>query len=153
MRQPAVRSIWSRRFIVPANRSGVLNLRARIGFFISLLGGLLAGPALAQTAPAGDAAKGKIIFLECQACHAIAPGGPTLVGPNLAGVYGRKAGTLAGYDYSSALKSSGLVWTAANLDAWLTAPATLVPGTKMAFAGIPSPALRADVIAYLAALK
>jgi cytochrome c len=128
-------------------------MRARIGIIAALLATLAGAPATAQTAPAGDAAKGKIVFLECQGCHAIAPGGPTLVGPDLAGVYGRKAGTLPGYDYSSALKSSGLVWTAANLDAWLTAPATLVPGTKMAFAGIASPALRADVIAYLATLK
>jgi cytochrome c len=76
-----------------------------------------------------------------------------LVGPSLVGVYGRKAASLPGYDYSAALKASGLVWNAANLDAWLTDPSKLVPGTKMAFTGIATPDLRADVIAYLATLK
>ncbi len=110
--------------------------------------------AVAQTAaPAGNVARGKLVFLECQACHAVAPGGPTLVGPDLFGVYGRKAGSLVGYQFSDALKSSGLVWNDTNLDRWLTDPSKLVPGTKMAFTGIASPALRADVIAYLATLK
>jgi cytochrome c len=118
------------------------------GLLLSLLAG---SPALAQSA--GNAATGKLVFLECQACHAVAPGGPTLVGPNLAGVYGRKAASLPGYDYSSALKASGLIWNSANLNLWLTDPGQLVAGTKMAFAGIASAALRADVIAYLATLK
>ncbi len=107
--------------------------------------------AFAQTAP--DAARGKIVFLECQGCHAVAPGGPSLIGPNLAGVYGREAAALPGYTYSAALKASGITWTSAKLDAWLTDPSALVPGTKMAFTGIASPALRADVIAYLQTLK
>jgi cytochrome c len=123
--------------------------RIRIGGFLLAL--LAASPALAQTA--GNPARGKIVFLECQACHAAASGGPTLVGPSLVGVYGRKAAALPGYDYSAALKASGLVWNAANLDAWLTDPSKLVPGTKMAFTGIATPDLRADVIAYLATLK
>jgi cytochrome c len=112
-------------------------------------------PGFAQSAatPPADAAKGKLVFLECQGCHAAAPGGPTLVGPDLAGVVGRKAASLPGYDYSAALKSSGLVWNFAKLNLWLTDPSSLVPGTKMAFTGIASPALRADVIAYLATLK
>jgi len=114
---------------------------------------LVSQQVLAQTAPAGDAGKGKLVFLECQGCHAVAPGGPALVGPDLDGVVGRKAASLPGYDYSAALKSSGLVWNDANLDRWLTDPSQLVPGTKMAFAGIDSPALRADVIAYLGTLK
>ncbi len=118
------------------------------GFLLALLA---ASPALAQSS--GNPARGKIVFLECQACHAAAPGGPTLIGPSLVGVYGRKAASLPGYDYSPALKASGLVWTPANLNAWLTDPAKLVPGTKMAFTGIAAPDLRADVIAYLATLK
>ncbi len=127
--------------------------RLRLGGFLWLM--LAGAPAHAQTAtvPAGNAATGKLVFLQCQACHAVAPGGPALVGPDLAGVYGSKAASVPGYNYSTALKASGLVWNAANLNLWLTAPGTLVPGTKMAFAGIASPALRADVIAYLATLK
>ncbi len=120
----------------------------------AILAGVLAGQqGLAQTAAAPDSAKGKLVFLECQGCHAAAPGGPVLVGPNLAGVVGRKAGSLAGYQYSAALKASGLVWNDTNLERWLTDPSGLVPGTKMAFAGIDSAVLRADVIAYLGTLK
>ncbi len=124
--------------------------------FAGLILGLLAAAALAaaaraQTAP-GNATTGKLVFLQCQACHAVQPGGPALVGPDLAGVYGRKAASLPGYDYSPALKSSGIVWTSAKLDRWLADPGALVPGTKMAFVGIDSPALRADVIAYLQTL-
>jgi len=122
---------------------------ARIGFVALLLSLVFSAPALAQTAPAGDPVRGKLVFLQCQACHAVQAGETGLIGPSLAGVYGRKAGSLAGYDYSAPLKASGLVWDAANLDKWLTDPSALVPGTKMAFAGIASPALRADVIAYL----
>jgi len=117
-------------------------------FAISLLG---AAPAAAQAA--GNAATGKLVFLQCQACHAVQPGAAALVGPDLAGVVGRKAAALPGYEYSAALKASGITWTSAELDSWLTNPSALVPGTKMAFVGLPSPALRADVIAYLATLK
>jgi cytochrome c len=126
-------------------------LIARIGF-VALVAGLCASPVLAQSGP-GDPVRGRLVFLQCQACHEVTPDGPTLVGPNLAGVYGRKAGSLPGYDYSAPLKSSGLVWNGGNLDKWLTNPAALVPGTKMAFSGISSQDLRADVIAYLRTLK
>jgi cytochrome c len=113
-----------------------------------LLAILLTPPSFGQSV-----ARGKLVFLQCQACHEVTADSPTLVGPNLAGVYGRKAGSLAGYDYSPPLKSSGLVWNDANLDKWLTNPAALVPGTKMAFVGIDSADLRADVIAYLKTLN
>jgi cytochrome c len=132
-------------------RSGVLVLRLACVALLS--GAVFAGPAFAQTAAPGDAARGKIVFLECQACHAVAPGRPALVGPNLRGVFGRAAGAVPGYDYSQALKASGITWTPVKLDAWLTDPGTLVPGTKMAFTGIASAALRADVIAYLQTLR
>jgi len=114
---------------------------------------LSAAPAMAQTAPAGNAATGKLVFLQCQACHAVQQGAAALVGPDLAGVYGRKAASLPGYDYSAALKASGITWTSDTLNSWLTNPSAMVPGTKMAFAGLPNPALRADVIAYLKTLK
>jgi cytochrome c len=128
-------------------------LVARIGFVALALNLAFGAPAMSQTTASGDAARGKLVFLQCQACHAVQPGGPALVGPNLAGVYGRKAGSLPGYDYSAQLKASGLVWNNANLDKWLTDPSALVPGTKMAFVGIASPALRSDVIAYLKTVK
>jgi cytochrome c len=126
----------------------------RRGVFV-VLATLMAAPALAQSADVadGNAAKGKLVFLQCQACHAVQPGGPALVGPDLAGVYGRPAASLPGYDYSAALKASHIVWNDKELNDWLTDPSALVPGTKMAFTGIASPALRADVIAYLKTLK
>ena len=138
-------ALWSG----PAKRRK--KLRARIGF-VAMMALSLSAPALAQSTP-GNPVRGKLVFLQCQACHEVTADGPTLVGPHLAGVYGRKAGSLPGYDYSAPLKASGLVWNDANLDKWLTSPSTLVPGTKMAFTGIASPVLRADVIAYLKTLN
>ncbi len=113
---------------------------------------MLAAPAGAQTPPAGNVATGKLAFLQCQACHAIAPGGPILAGPSLVGIVGAKAGTRPGYFYTQALKKSGITWTPAALDAFLANPNALVPGTQMEFVGISSPAIRADLIAYLATL-
>ncbi len=76
-----------------------------------------------------------------------------MFGPSLAGVAGRKAGSVAGYAYSAALKSSGLTWNAATLDRWLTSPQKAVPGTRMPFAGIADPAKRKQVVDYLLSLK
>ncbi len=64
-------------------------------------------------------------------------------------VVGRKAGSLAGYSYSAAMKAQTFVWDPAHLDMWLKGPSTLVPGTAMAFAGLPSETDRQAVIAYL----
>ena len=74
------------------------------------------------------------------------------VGPKHRAVVGRRAGTVPDYAYSSALKASGLTWSPANLDRWLTNPQALVPGAKMYFS-IPNPQSRADLIAYLAQQK
>ena len=91
-------------------------------------------------------------FTVCAGCHAVAPG-RTSFGPNLYGVVGRKAGSLPDYAYSEPLKSSGLVWNAQNLDAWLASPQKTVPGTKMPFPGYTDPAKRQQVIDYLETLK
>jgi cytochrome c len=96
-----------------------------------------------------DPERGRLLSLACAACHTFGPGQGTLVGPNLHGVFGRHAGTVAGFDYSPALAASGLVWTPVSLEAWLTEPMTFVAGTKMAFTGYRSPADRLDLIAYL----
>jgi len=101
----------------------------------------------------GDAARGAQVFRACAACHAVAPGA-NYSGPSLAGVWGRKAGTLAGFGrYSDALRRSGLAWNRTTLDLWLRDPAALVPGNAMTFAGIGDAVARADVIAYLRALS
>ncbi|QTH24842.1 c-type cytochrome (plasmid) [Rhizorhabdus wittichii] len=91
-------------------------------------------------------------FLQCAACHSVDPG-RNGVGPSLAGVAGRKAASLPTFNYSAALKNSGLTWDAASLDRWLTSPQRTVPGTKMPFAGIPDPAKRKEVVDYLMTLK
>ncbi|WP_037502384.1 c-type cytochrome [Sphingomonas jaspsi] len=96
----------------------------------------------------GDAAHGKVIFTQCQACHAIEEG-VNKIGPSLAGVVGRHSGSVAGYAYSAANKNSGITWTPEKLYQYLENPQRVVPGTKMAFAGLSKGQDRADVIAYL----
>lgn len=108
-------------------------------------------PAAPQT-PAAAAGGRPASFAQCVACHAVEPG-KNGIGPSLAGVAGSAAGAVAGFAYSSALKTSGLTWDDATLDAWLTAPMKKVPGTRMAYAGMADPAKRAELIAYLKTLK
>ena len=96
-----------------------------------------------------DLARGQLLSLACAACHTFEASGGTLIGPNLHGVFGRRAASVAGFDYSPALASSGLVWTPISLEAWLNEPASFVVGTKMAFTGYRSPDDRRDLIAYL----
>jgi cytochrome c len=98
---------------------------------------------------AADISRGQLLSLACAACHTFTAAGGTLVGPNLHGVFGRPAASVAGFDYSPALASSGLVWTPVSLEAWLNEPASFVAGTKMAFTGYRSPDDRRDLIAYL----
>lgn len=106
-------------------------------------------PAASDTA----LAQGKVLFVRCASCHAATAGAPTKIGPNLDGVVGRKGGSLAGYHYSPAMQANGPVWTEENLDRWLTGPEKVVPGTSMAFAGLPDPAERKALIAYLKTLR
>jgi cytochrome c len=111
------------------------------------------GGAYADNAEAGIAKRellrGKLLFLRCASCHDISTGPSPKIGPNLLGVVGRKAGCLDGFAYSPALKAQNIVWDDANLDRWLTNPGLLVPGTAMAFAGLPEAADRKALIAYL----
>ena len=97
---------------------------------------------------AGDAARGEQKFADCAACHATADD-TTGVGPNLRGVFGRKAGTLGDFRYSPAMKRSGLVWTAQTLDAFLADPQKAVPANRMPYSGMTDAGDRADLIAYL----
>jgi len=93
--------------------------------------------------------RGKILFLRCASCHDLTTAPSAKIGPNLHGVYGRRVASLEGYKYSPALKSGDFVWDAAHLDAWLTNPNAVAPGTAMAFAGIPDAADRQAIISYL----
>jgi cytochrome c len=89
----------------------------------------------------------------CTVCHTFAEGQPAKVGPNLYGILGDKRAHMAGFDYSDGLKKLGGTWNYEELNHWLYDPREVVPGTRMAFAGIKSDAERADVIAYLRTLS
>jgi cytochrome c len=133
---------------------------------IAILGGLLASiammaPAYADPVPldikgadgtalSGDPDHGEKIFHQCMVCHTIQEG-VNHVGPSLHGVIGRTAGSVAGFNYSEANKTSGIVWTEQKIFDYLKNPQAMVHGTKMMFPGLPKEQDRADVIAYLAA--
>jgi nitrite reductase (NO-forming) len=102
------------------------------------------------TPATGDAAAGRLVFRKCQACHSIEPG-KNLLGPSLAGVIGRKAGTETGFNYSPAMKSADIVWNPETLGQYLADPAKVVPGNKMPFPGLKTDHDRIDVIAFLSA--
>ncbi|MGA7386015.1 MAG: cytochrome c family protein [Methylocella sp.] len=105
----------------------------------------------AAGALAGDAAAGEKIFAQkCGVCHHIGEGAKNFVGPELNGVIGRKAGSVPGYNYSEANKTSGITWDEATLKEYLTNPKAKVPGTKMIFAGLPKEDDRDNLVAYLA---
>jgi cytochrome c len=95
--------------------------------------------AMLQTTAAQDVEKGQRSFNKCLPCHAIGPGAETKVGPELNGLDGRHAGTVAGFNYSEANKRSGLVWDEATFKDYIRSPQAKVPGTKMSFAGITNP--------------
>jgi cytochrome c len=96
-----------------------------------------------------DLKRGQLLSLACAACHSFGAGEKAIVGPNLHGVFGRPAAAVDGFDYSPALRASGLVWTPRALDAWLADPASFVAGTKMTFTGYRSAEDRRDLITYL----
>lgn len=115
---------------------------------VAIISGLAALTA-AQSAPATNNALGKRMYIRCAACHTVSASGPRKVGPHLQAVVGRKAGSVAGFNYSPAMKGSKIVWTDANLDKWLQRPQSVIPGTTMAFAGMAKPEERKALIAYL----
>ncbi len=106
---------------------------------------VLAGAGAGQSA---DLAKGEILFQKCQACHSTGHEGASL-GPSLAGLFGRAAGSQEQFRYSPAMRRIHLVWDDATLDRFLAEPQTLVPGNRMPFAGMSEKSDRDDLIAYL----
>jgi len=92
---------------------------------------------------------GEARFAVCRACHTTVEGGQDMTGPNLWGVFGRKAGSKADFNYSDDMKNSGWTWDAARIDQWITNPRAMLAGTKMTFIGMPNPQDRIDLIGYL----
>ena len=116
-----------------------------------LLSAMVVGLASPYAAAEGDAAKGQELFGQCRACHSLSEG-QNQIGPHLAGVFGREAGSVPGYVYSAAMKDSGIVWDEESLDSYLARPADFVPGNKMGLVfsrGVPVAQDRADLIAFL----
>lgn len=109
---------------------------------------LAAAFALSTSAAAGgDASRGEQLYARCAACHALAY---DRVGPRHCGLLGRRAGSVAGFNYSAAMKKSGMVWNAKTLDRFIADPLKVLPGTTMTYAGVKEAKVRADLIAYLA---
>lgn len=119
----------------------------RLAMVLVVSTAVCAGPAGAQDA--ADPELGQVLFdNHCGICHAIdLP--RTVFGPHLVGVFGRKAGSVGGYRYSYEMRTSGIVWDEETLDTLIANPQRAVPGTNMYFRGIPDPADRAHIIAYL----
>lgn len=107
-----------------------------------------AAAAAAPPPPAPPAA-----FGPCAVCHSVKPGERSGFGPNLHGVAGTRAGAVAGYGFSPAMKNAKVVWDRDTLDRFIAAPQAVVPGTKMAFPGVKDPARRKAIVDYLMALK
>jgi cytochrome c len=114
---------------------------------LALPAGLLIGSGISQALEGGDPAHGKQVFAKCQACHSL-EAGVNKVGPSLHGVMGRESAK-ADFKYSEAMSNAHLNWTPETLDQYLANPRKMVPGTKMAFPGLPKEKDRADVISYL----
>jgi len=102
----------------------------------------------ATSARLADAPPG---FATCRSCHSVEPG-RNGIGPSLFGIVGTRAGEVPGFNFSPALKASGVTWDRQSLDTWLQGPMKMVPGTRMVI-GVPDPQRRKDVIDYLETLK
>ncbi|HLZ84757.1 MAG TPA: cytochrome c family protein, partial [Caulobacteraceae bacterium] len=107
--------------------------------------------AILATLPApyrdADLYNGQAKFALCKSCHTTQRGVGAALGPNLWGVFGRRSGAAPGYAYSEGLKRLGVTWTPQTLDSWIADPRAVVPGTKMAYAGLEDPRDRIDVVA------
>ena len=125
---------------------------AKAGWLAAALAG--AGlAALVSSAAEGprvcDPARGRQVFVKCQPCHTADAGGPHVVGPNLHGVIGRKAGTAAGFNYSHAFREAEFTWDLEKLDRYLENPAAFVDSNWMPFTGLKRSEDRQAIICFL----
>ncbi|MBN8945348.1 MAG: cytochrome c family protein [Rhizobiales bacterium] len=107
------------------------------------------GLALPGVARAQDAAAGERVFMQCRACHQIGPTARNLVGPQLNGIFGRRAGSVDGFNYSDAYKALDKVWDEGNFSTYIQNPRVATPGTRMVFGGIKDETQISNLIAYL----
>jgi cytochrome c len=119
-------------------------MRMRSLLVAAALVALTPGAALAQ-----DAAAGEKVFAQCRACHQVGESAKNAVGPVLNGLFGRKSGTIQGYNYSEANKNSGIVWDEATFADYIKDPRAKIPGTKMVYAGLKDEQRIKDLTAYL----
>jgi cytochrome c len=127
-----------------------VQIRAAVKSALCAMGAVVLGSSTGLAA--GDAAAGQqLLASHCGICHATQPG-VNKIGPSLAGVFGRKSGTEAGFDYSPALKAAAITWDEKELDKFLQNPGADVHGTKMVVS-VPGNDDRQNVIAYLKTLK
>jgi nitrite reductase (NO-forming) len=131
-----------------------------LGMFFVLMAGLLTtaravedeAPLPAAGTPHSESLEpspeGRVVFLRCQSCHSLTPGRNGF-GPSLAGLIGRRAGSIPKFNYSDAMRQSQIVWSAENLERYLADPQAAVPGNRMSFPGVSSPTDRANLIEFL----
>jgi cytochrome c len=140
----------------PRTRTAATSLALLVAFALASLP--LRAQAPATTAqPAAPASgvdspeykRGRLLYIQCRACHELKAGAPNKVGPNLHGIMGQKAAQVAGFAYSPALRAANLTWDRAMLDRWLERPSAVVPGNAMAFAGVANANDRAALITYI----
>ena len=112
--------------------------------FVALLAVAGAGEVRAQ-----DAAAGEKVYGVCKACHQVGETAKNNVGPQLNGLFGRKAGTVEGYNYSKANKESGITWDEATFREYIKDPKAKIPGTKMIYAGLKDEQKTSDLLAFL----
>ena len=105
------------------------------------------------TASAQDAGNGEKVFVVCRPCHQVGETAKNTIGPILNGLFGRKSGTIEGYNYTDANKNSGITWDDASFLDYIKDPRAKIPGTKMIFAGIKSENESKSLWAYLAQFK
>jgi cytochrome c len=108
---------------------------------------------IATRLAAADPKRGENVAKQCVACHTFKQGEPNKVGPNLWNIVGRRKASVAGFNYSAAMKGMSGEWTYEELDKFLQSPKGMVPGTTMTFAGLSRGGLRADMISYLRSLS
>ena len=121
-------------------------MKSWAGLATAIVVGLFATQALAQ---AGNAARGERVFnQQCKTCHSLEDG-PSLTGPTLHGMFGRKAGAAPGFEFSPEMIKSGIVWDETTLAEYSRDPKAKVPGTKMVFNGVKQAGQLADLVAYL----